>query len=242
MTRGLRETLVGVFVIIGVIVFIVLYTWLSGRISLRNTYDIKVHFEDVEGLRVGDPVLVFGIEKGQVKSLHIERDHVLVVLAMHQDIVLPEDTEISIRAVSYIGADKYVKVTPGKGEQIPDIYYGASGSLQLEELAAQLDSLISTFQKIEIPDLGGAVHRLSRDITRNLDRLTGMVEKPADRIETLALRLDSLSILMQGDGSFGKLLKSDELYEELRETNLALKALIVDINTNPKKYLQIKVF
>ena len=87
MTRGVRETLVGIFVIIGVIVFIVLYTWLSGRISLRNTYDINVRFEDVEGLRVGDPVLVFGIEKGQVKSLHIKRDHVLVVLAMHRDIL-----------------------------------------------------------------------------------------------------------------------------------------------------------
>jgi phospholipid/cholesterol/gamma-HCH transport system substrate-binding protein len=242
MTRGLKETLVGIFVIVGVIVFIVLYTWLSGRISLRNTYDITVRFEDVEGLRVGDPVLVFGIEKGQVKSLHIERDHVLVVLAMHRDIFLPEDTDIAIRAVSYIGADKYVKVTPGRGEEVPDIYYGASGSLQLEELAAQLDSLITTFQKIEIPDLGGAVRRLSNDISKNLDRLTVIVEKPADRIETLAYRLDSLSVLMKGDGTFGKLLKSDELYEELRETNLALKALIEDINANPKKYLQIKVF
>lgn len=242
MTRGLRETLVGIFVIVGVVVFIVLYTWLSGRISLRNTYDVKVRFEDVEGLRVGDPVLVFGIEKGQVKSLHIERDHVLVVLAMHRDIFLPEDTDISIRAVSYIGADKYVKVTPGKGKEVPDIYYGASSSLKLEELATQLDSLITTFQKIEIPDLGGAVRKLSNGINKNLDRLTAMVEKPADRIETLASRLDSLSVLMKGDGTFGKLLKSDELYEELRETNLALKALIEDINTNPKKYLQIKVF
>ncbi len=242
MIRGLKETLVGIFVIIGIIVFIVLYTWLSGRISFGNTYDIKVQFEDVEGLRVGDPVLVFGIEKGKVKSLQIERDHVLVVLAMDRDIFLPEDTHIAIRAVSYIGADKYVKVTPGRSQEVPQIYYGASGSLQLEELAAQLDSLITTFGKIEIPDLDEAVRKLSNDIGKSLEHLTVMVKKPVDRIEKLAYRLDSLSMLVKGDGTFGKLLKSDELYEEIRETNLALKSLIEDINANPKKYLQIKVF
>lgn len=242
MTRGLREGLVGIFVIVGVIVFVVLYTWLSGRISLRNTYDIKVYFEDVEGLRVGDPVLVFGMEKGKVKSMQIDGNHVLVVLAMNEGIVLPEDTRIAVRAVSYIGADKYVKVTPGKGDKIPEVYYGSSGSLDLEALASQLDSLITTFGRIEIPDLEETVNKLSNDISRNLDRLSSLVKRPVDRIESVVTRLDSLVMLMQGNGTVGKMLKSDELYEELRHTNLALKALIEDINQNPKKYLQIKVF
>ncbi len=242
MTRSLREGLVGVFVVVGVIVFIALYTWLSGRISLRNTHDIKVYFEDVEGLRVGDPVLVFGIEKGKVKSMQIDGDQVLVVLAMHEGVVLPEDTRMAIRAVSYIGADKYVKVTPGKSDNVPEVYYGSGGSLDLEALASQLDSLITTFGRIEIPDLEGAVQRLSEDISRNLDRLSNMVKRPVDKIEILVTRLDSLAILVQGDGTVGKMLKSDELYEEMRQTNLALKALIEDINQNPKKYIQIKVF
>ncbi|MGB7055217.1 MAG: MlaD family protein [bacterium] len=242
MTKGLRQALVGIFVIFGVIVFIVLYTWLSGRISLSNTYDVKVYFEDVEGLRVGDPVLVFGIEKGKVKSMQIDGDRVLVVLAMDEDVVLPEGSRLAVRAVSYIGADKYVKVTPGKGDKIPEVYYGSGASLQLEELASQLDSLITTFGKIQIPDLDQAVRRLSDDISNNLERLSVMIRRPVDRIETMVTRLDSLSMLITGDGTVGKLLKSDELYEEIRETNRALKALVEDINENPKKYLQIKVF
>jgi len=242
MTRGMRESLVGIFVIVGVIIFIALYTWLSGRLSLTNTYDADVYFEDVEGLRVGDPAFVFGIEKGKVKSLKIEGDRVLVVLAMDSDIVLPEDTRFVIRAVSYIGADKYVKVTPGKSDNIPEFYIGMSGSLELEAVVSQLDSLITTFSKIEIPDLNEAVGKLSRDITRNLERLSSVVRHPVARIETLVIRMDSISMLLKGDGTMGKLLQSDELYEEIRETNLALKALITDINENPKKYLQIKVF
>jgi phospholipid/cholesterol/gamma-HCH transport system substrate-binding protein len=242
MTKGLRQGLVGIFVIAGIILFVVLYTWLSGRISLSNTYDVKVYFEDVEGLRIGDPVLVFGMEKGKVKSMQIDGDRVLVVLAMDRGIVLPEGSRFAVRAVSYIGADKYVKVTPGEGDKIPEVHYGIGGSLQLEELASQLDSLITTFGKIKIPDLDQAVRKLSGDISKNLERMSQMITRPVDRIETLAIRLDSLSQLIQGDGTVGKLLKSDELYEEIRETNKALKALVEDINENPKKYLQIKVF
>jgi phospholipid/cholesterol/gamma-HCH transport system substrate-binding protein len=242
MTRGWRESLVGIFVIVGVIVFIVLYTWLSGMITLSNTRDIKVYFGDVEGLKVGDPVLVYGIEKGKVKAMRIQGDKVLVTLAMHSDIVIPEDSRIAVRAVSYIGADKYVKITPGTSSNTADVYYGSAGSLELEALAGKLDSLITTFSKIEVPDLNKAVEKLTADISKSIQQLSLMMKSPVDKIETLVMRLDSLSMLVKGDGTIGKMLKSDELFEEIRETNGALKALIEDINQNPKKYLQIKVF
>ncbi len=242
MTKGLRQTFVGIFVIVGIILFIALYTWLSGKVFFSNTYDVKVYFQDVEGLRQGDPVLVYGIEKGKVKSMQIQENRVLVMLAMDPDVRMPDDTEIGIRAVSYIGADKYVKVTPGTGDKIPDVYYGTGGSLDLEALAGQLDSLVATFTGLEIPDLDEAIARLSTDLRRSVDRLLTMFEEPVDRINVLAARLDSLSMLFKGDGTVGRLLKSDELYEELRETNAALRALIEDINENPKKYINIKVF
>ena len=242
MTKRLRQTFVGLFVIIGIILFIALYTWLSGKVFFRNTYDVKVYFQDVEGLRQGDPVLIYGIEKGKVKSMQIEENRVLVMLAIDPDVRLPDGTEIGIRAVSYIGADKYVKVTPGTGDKIPDVYYGTGGSLDLEALAGQLDSLVATFAGLEMPDLDQAIARLSADLRKSLDRLLAMFEEPVDRINVLAARLDSLSMLFKGDGTVGRLLKSDELYEELRETNVALKALIEDINENPKKYINIKVF
>lgn len=242
MTKGLRETFVGIFVVVGVIVFIALYTWLSGKVFFRNTYDARVYFEDVEGLRVGDPVLVYGIEKGKVKSMQIDSGGVQVILAMERDVQLPEDSKICIRAVSYVGADKYVKITPGTSDNIPDSYYGTGGSLDLEALGSQLDSLITTFSKIEIPDLDKAVRRFSDDLNRSIKRLLSMLEEPVDRIDILAARLDSLTLLFKGDGTVGRLLKSDDLYNELRETNFALKSLIEDINENPKKYINIKVF
>ncbi|MBE0433367.1 MCE family protein [candidate division WOR-3 bacterium] len=242
MTKRLKETLVGVFVVFGVIIFIVLYIWLSRKMFFSNTYDVRVQFEDVDGLRVGDPVFVFGLEKGKVKSLRIESGRVNVILAIDRDVILPEGTQITVRSLSYIGADKYVKITPGHGDRIPEVHYGSGGSFELEALAGQIDSLVMKFGSIELPDLDAAARRLSADLNRSIERLLKMIEGPVGKIDTLASRMDSLAILLQGEGAIGQMLRSDELYQELRETNSALKALIQDINDNPKKYINIRVF
>ncbi len=248
MGKQLRETLVGIFIIGGIILFIVLYTWLSGRLSFRNTYDVIVYFDDVRGLRVGDPVTVYGIEKGRVKSLEIDSSMIRAVLAIDRDIMLPADSRIAVRSVSYVGSDRYVKVTPGSATEIAGSYYGLNESLDLESMRTQFDSLILMIKNIapDKLDLNKIALRLSRSIDRNLRVLTETVKEPTVKFERLVVKLDSLSTSMSalasGDGTVGKLLKSDELYEELRQTNQSIQDLVEDIKENPKKYINIKVF
>ncbi len=248
MGKQVRETLVGIFIIVGIVLFIILYTWLSGRIGLRNTSDIVVYFDEVTGLRIGDPVLVYGLEKGKVKSLGIEGNRVRAVLALDRSITLPEDSEIAIRSVSYVGSDRYVKVTPGTAEQTADVYYGRSEALDLESAAAQFDTLMTMIKKFNPEEFNfeEVADNLSRDLDRNIQALTGMMREPTKKIQYAAERMDSLSTLLSelisGDGTVGKLLKSDELYEEVRTTNQAVQDLVQDIKENPKKYISIKVF
>jgi len=248
MGKQIRETFVGIFIIAGILLFIVLYTWLSGRLSLRNTYDVIVYFDDVTGLRVGDPVAVYGIEKGKVKVLEIDSSMIRAVLAIERDIVLPKDSQIAVRSISYVGSDRYVKVIPGSSEEVADVYYGFNESLDLESMATQFDSLVVMIKNIapDELDLNKIAMQLSRNIDKNIKLLTETVQEPADKFEHLVERLDSLSTLMStlisGDGTVGKLLKSDELYEELRLTNQSLQDLVEDIRENPKKYINIKVF
>ena len=79
-------------------------------------------------------------------------------------------------------------------------------------------------------------------MNRRLQELNKTVKGPSEKIEHLAERLDSLTALMTGDGTMGKLMRSDDLYEEVRQTNQALKSLIEDIEQNPQKYINLKVF
>ncbi|OPX17441.1 hypothetical protein BXT86_06480 [candidate division WOR-3 bacterium 4484_100] len=242
MSNRFRDFLVGIFVIAGVVIFIILYTWLTGRISMRNTYDIKVYFDDVSGLKIGDPVLVFGLEKGKVRSFKIENDKVLAILSLDRKIHLPEDSKIAIRSVSYMGADRYVKITLGKSDKTSTVFSGINETLDLEALVLQFDSLAQVFKTFKPPDLEKTVNRLFKEVDRNMKLLAVTLKGPTEKLDILMVRLDSLSTLLKGEGTVAKLLKSDELYNEVKKTNTALRELLEDIKAHPKKYLQIKVF
>ena len=46
----------------------------------------------------------------------------------------------------------------------------------------------------------------------------------------------------QGDGSVGKLLNDDALYESLVQASSDLAALLADIKAHPSRYVNISVF
>jgi len=72
----------------------------------------------------------------------------------------------------------------------------------------------------------------------------------AERLDHLSSRLDSLRATIQsvsskvdrGQGTLGKLVNDDKMYEDTRAAVNELKALVADIRANPKKYLTVKVF
>lgn len=244
MVKQVKATFVGIFIIVGIILFVLLYTWFSGRLGLRNTYDLVVMFDDVLGLRIGDPVMIYGMEKGKVKDLKIDQNKIRSVLAIDRDILIPEDSKISIKSISMLGADRYVKIVPGSSDKTASTYYGTGGGLDLEAFGVQLDSLMLVIKNFKLGDfdLNKIATKLTRDMNKNLEALTEAVKGPAEKIEHLSVRLDSLAALLGGDGTVGKLMKSDELYEEVRQTNQALKSLVEDIKENPDRYINVKVF
>lgn len=240
MDKKIKDTLVGLFIIVGVVLFIVLYTWLTGRIGMRNTRNVSVYFNDVGGLRVGDPVMVYGLEKGSIKSLRIEGDSVLVTVAVRREIPLPEDSRFTIRSVGLLGGDRYIKIIPGTGELEGRVFHGNSESIDLESIAADLGRIMGIVENVKLPDFRDLSSQLSTALDKSVRDISEMIRAPGSRLDTLTRRLDSLSILLQGDGTVGRLIKSDEFYQELRATNQSLQELIKDIQANPKKYLDLK--
>lgn len=72
----------------------------------------------------------------------------------------------------------------------------------------------------------------------------------AERLDHLSGRLDSLSRVLNrmsarvegGQGTLGKLVQDDKLYNELNASVQSLKTLIEEIKKNPRKYLKMSVF
>jgi phospholipid/cholesterol/gamma-HCH transport system substrate-binding protein len=72
----------------------------------------------------------------------------------------------------------------------------------------------------------------------------------AEKMDRLAGRLDSLRASVasvtakvdRGDGTLGRLVNDQRLYDDLNTSVRSLKALIEDIQKNPKKYIHLSIF
>ncbi len=57
-----------------------------------------------------------------------------------------------------------------------------------------------------------------------------------DEIQNLSTVVDTLAVYMKSDGTFSRLIRYDDLYEELRHTNANIDSFITDFKRNPGKY------
>ena len=53
---------------------------------------------------------------------------------------------------------------------------------------------------------------------------------------------DMLEASAKGDGTLGKLLNDDQLYNELNQTNIRMQELVEDIKLHPERYIHFSVF
>ncbi len=252
MKRTAREALVVLFVLAGIGLAVFAYFWFSGRIEGSRRRVVTVMFDDVTGLRVGDPVEIVGIPKGRVASIALDGRSVRCRVAIDRDVVLAEDTRFAIRSVSYLGSDRYLMVKPGEGAAAPDgfVFRGYNEALDLEETFLRVDRMLSKFNPEELgEELQEAATELMATIEGELGRFNaevgefnGSFARAVDEVEHLSGNLDSLAALLRSESTAGKLFTSRELYDEVCATNRQLQALIVDIKENPKRYFKISVF
>lgn len=120
MKKYSMETIVGIFVVIGLLC-IGYMTIKFGKISMfgGDFYILYARFSSVSGLRVDSPVEIEGIEVGRVEQMNIDQDKQMAVvkLRIEKDIRVYEDAIASIKTAGLIG-DKLIKIDPGGGGDI----------------------------------------------------------------------------------------------------------------------------
>lgn len=114
MSTRKTEAVVGLVVLTALAVLIVGLLWLN-RIEVgRQSYLVRVAFEDAGGLRAGDPVTVAGIDKGKVKAVALNRSRpgIVATLMVDSDVELSADAQFWLLDASLMG-DKRIAVYPG---------------------------------------------------------------------------------------------------------------------------------
>ncbi|MGD2187052.1 MAG: outer membrane lipid asymmetry maintenance protein MlaD [Desulfobacterales bacterium] len=117
MKKYTQETVVGIFVVIGLLA-IAYMTVKLGNVGFlgENTYSLYAKFSNVTGLRVGNPVNMLGLEIGRVESFKMDQENQVAVVEfkINKDIEIFDDAIASIKTEGLIG-DKYVSIDAGGG-------------------------------------------------------------------------------------------------------------------------------
>lgn len=117
MKKFSKETIVGVFVVIGIIC-VVYMTVTLGKLNLfsNDYYTLKARFNTVAGLRAGNYVSMLGINIGTIKGFELDQEDQVAVVTMtiRKDIIVYEDAMASVKTEGLIG-DKYISIYPGGG-------------------------------------------------------------------------------------------------------------------------------
>ena len=227
---------VGLTVIFAGIVLAVLIFLMSGTTSLFTRKIHLVSFVDnAEGLRVGAPVRLQGVDIGNVTHIGVVPDHeptsVQILMKVRSGVPnLRKDSNINLSTAGVLG-ETFVDIdsTQATGPRVQDwevLPAMAQPGLQDVVRASQ-----GTIQNLDV-------------LIRRLDRIVGFVESGQGSIgrlikdETLYRRLNFtvnelnklVSGIAAGQGSFGKFVVNDDVYNKVNASLDKVNNLIDQVN------------
>ncbi len=106
---------------------------------------------------------------------------------------------------------------------------------QSKGLSLTLASLRRTASALDSASIDSTVQNMQAT-TANLAELTSSLKSTTTRLDNVMAQVET------GDGTLGRLLNDPGVYNELRQSLARLDSLILDVKTNPKRYINVKVF
>jgi phospholipid/cholesterol/gamma-HCH transport system substrate-binding protein len=144
MAKKSTETLVGVFVLLGILAlaFLALKSANLASFSSTKTYQVRARFDNIGGLKVRAPVRSAGVSVGSVKSITLDKATYqgLVVMEIREGIEFPVDSSAKILTAGLLG-DQYIGIEPGSDDKNlhgGDLIKQTQSAVVLENLIGQL--------------------------------------------------------------------------------------------------------
>jgi phospholipid/cholesterol/gamma-HCH transport system substrate-binding protein len=214
------EIKVGAFIILG-LGLLIFFIFAIGDLStlFQPGYNLRVLFDSANGITEGSPVQYAGVEVGKVQGIQIvyldQGPKVELVARLPVRVKVRSDDEAAISTFGLLG-EKYLEITPGPG-QGPVV--ASEGQLMgkppvsTERIMERSNEVLTEFkQTLEglnnlVGDQEARVYlkealQEARDATRHWKAL-------GERLNV------TMSYLESGEGSVGKLLYDDELYQRI---------------------------
>ncbi len=208
------EFKVGIFVFAGLVVLMIFVLLIGDFKNLISAYKVNFQFNFINGVRVGAPVRFAGVDIGQVKEINLlpsPQEHttkIEIVGLVRKSIKIPVDSQVWVNTLGILG-EKYIDVMPGKN---------------YAEFVAENGTMVGN-DPVAMHEFG----ELAKSIIQKLDASITEIKGVVGSVDSLTKNLDDgITRIKNKEGTIGKLLYDDEIYNEL-------EALISDIKLHPWK-------
>jgi phospholipid/cholesterol/gamma-HCH transport system substrate-binding protein len=155
MTKRGTETLVGLFVMLGIagLVFLSLKAANLASFGVRDSYTVTARFDNIGGLKARSPVRSAGVTVGRVTSISLDPKSYqgLVTMELDKGVQFPRDSSAKILTSGLLG-DQYIGIEPGADEK----NLAAGDTIKQTQSAVVLENLISAFLFNKAAESGSA--------------------------------------------------------------------------------------
>jgi phospholipid/cholesterol/gamma-HCH transport system substrate-binding protein len=218
------ELRVGATVIIAVVILCVLIFLMSGTAGFFSSkITLYAYFADAEGLKVGAPVRLQGVDIGNVKDIRVVADHrdspvkITMRVGSKNEFLVHKDSKATVATAgvlgeSFINLDSRAAVKPRvvDGDELPavdtpgleDVVRSSQGTLQnLDILVKRLDRIVASMESGK-----GTMGAFIKD--------PSFFNRANDILGQVQVMVNDVS---NGKGSIGKLLADDSLYRKITD-------------------------
>jgi phospholipid/cholesterol/gamma-HCH transport system substrate-binding protein len=223
------------------------------NLTKKPTYNVTMVFSSVEGLKQGSQLELAGVQVGSVKDISLNRDYTAVVTAaIYENVHIPIDSTASIATKGILG-DKIIIIKPGESNNtiepegnlartsVPpslDTLLEQLGQIagNLTELTGSLNATLGDEETMRA--ILDNFRRLSEDtaamVAENRENVTTIVSNMKDVSSSLVVISQNFTTTSEdlgqivgtvrsGNGTLGKLVYDDSVYNDLQETLESLR-------------------
>lgn len=241
---GGKEAQVGVFVLLGLISFVVVLFWMTDPATLRGRYMLVTEVDNAGGVRAGDPVQMQGVNIGRVHDFEmLEDNQVVITMEIEGEWGIPIGSQTVMGEAGLFGG-RSLEIIRGPG---PGVYAegdtlvgeGASGSgllSSVDELSGQAQTVLVSLNAMLNDSTVGAVQGSAQELRTLLSQLSAVTDEQRVALRELTTNLNAAAEGLESASAAGPDIASaaaraDSAMVQLRATSESLDAATASLNT-----------
>ncbi len=219
------ETRLGIFVVLAIFAAFLIMETLGNLEAFRGGYRVSGLFDTAQDLKEGNSVKMAGVEIGRVEKIALEGSKVRVTMKLHSDTVVKTDSKAVIKFTGLMGQN-FVAIDFGSSEA-PRAVDGALLATEeqpdLNAIMTKLDGATTGIQNLTKSFTPDTINNLMGPLVDFVKQNSGHIGGAISNIENISGQIAS------GQGTVGKLIYNDSLYDSALVTVTNLQDAVVEV-------------